>query len=307
MNVRTITTALTTTFPRITGPASAKLRRTLLLGLVLSLSTLWGGSLTAHAVGSPAFNSFLLHTPTAITGADAANFTWAMGDYNGDGKADLFAIKVKKTGSGMAELHILNAASDYRSFLLQIPTAITEADAANFAWAVGDYNRDGVPDLYAIKVNRVGSGMAEVHILNAASNDQGRYQSFLLHTPTAITATDAANFVWAVRDYNRDGVPDLFAIKVNSTGSGMAEVHVLDSASSYQSFLLQTPTAITAALAKGIAPPAAPAPTAKTKPDAPNFAWAVGDYNRDGVPDLCGIKVQRVGSGMAEMHILSGR
>jgi hypothetical protein len=58
------------------------------------------------------YQSFLLHTPTAITAADAPNFAWAMGDYNGDGNADLYAIKVRNTtapmlGSPMAEVHIL--------------------------------------------------------------------------------------------------------------------------------------------------------------------------------------------------------
>ena len=112
MSVQTITTASTTTFPRIAGPASAKRRRMLLLGLVLSLSTLCGGSLTAHADGSTPFGSFLLHTPTAITAADAPNFVWVVGDYNRDGRPDLYAIKVRRTtapmlGSPMAEGHIL--------------------------------------------------------------------------------------------------------------------------------------------------------------------------------------------------------
>ena len=161
MNVRTITTALTTTTPRIAGPASAKLRRTLLLGLVLSLSTLGGGLFTPHAAASTPFGSFLLQTPTAISAADASNFVWAMSDYNRDGVPDLFAIKVRKTtapmvGSPMAELHILDGASDYRSFLVHTPIAITADDAPNFAWAVSDYNRDGRPDLYAIKVRKTG-------------------------------------------------------------------------------------------------------------------------------------------------------
>src|SRR4051812_40236200 len=121
--------AQTITFPRIAGPASAKRRRMLLLGLVLSLSTLCGGSLTAHADGSTPFGSFLVHTPTAIGAADASNFVWAMKDYNRDGVPDLYGIKVSNTtspmvGSPMAELHILDGASDYRSFLVQAPIAI---------------------------------------------------------------------------------------------------------------------------------------------------------------------------------------
>ena len=164
MSVQAITTALTTTFPRTAAPANAKIRGMLLLGLVLSLSTLGGGSLTAHAAAP--YGSFLLQTFTPITGADAANFAWTMGDYNRDGRPDLFAIKVNKTGSGAAEVHILNGANNYRGFLLQTPTAITAADAANFAWAVRDYNRDGVPDLFGIKVKKAASGLAEVDILS---------------------------------------------------------------------------------------------------------------------------------------------
>jgi hypothetical protein len=226
-----------------------------------------------------------------------------MGDYNRDGKPDLFAIKVQKTGSGMAEVHVLDGASNYQSFLLHASIPISATDAPNFAWAVGGYNRDGKPDLFAIKVKKTASGMAEVHVLNGASN----YQSFLLETFVPITGADAPNFAWAVGDYNRDGKPDLLAIKVNQVGSSMAEVHILDGASNYLSFLLHTPTAITAAPAKGIAPIAPTAPTAPTKPDAPNFAWAVGDYNHDGVPDLFAIKVKTAASGMAEVHILSGQ
>jgi hypothetical protein len=299
MNAQTITTALITTFLRIAGAASAKLRCVLLLGLVLSLSTLGGGVLTVHAVSAP-YGSFLLQTPIGITAADASNFAWAVGDYNRDGKPDLFAVKVKKTASGMAEVHILDGASYYQGFSLHASIPITGTDAPNFAWAVGGYNRDGMPDLFAIKVKKTNSFLAEVHILNRASN----YQSFLVQTPIAIAAAEAPNFAWAVRDYNRDGMPDLFAIKVDQTGSGMAEAHVLNGASNYQGFLLHTPTAITAALAKGIVTPAPPAPPAA---DASNFAWTMGDYNHDGVPDLFAIKVKNGASGMAEVHILSGQ
>jgi predicted GNAT superfamily acetyltransferase len=326
----------------------------LLLGLVLSLSTLCGGSLTAHADGSTPFGSFLLHTPTAITAADAPNFVWVVGDYNRDGRPDLYAIKVRRTtapmlGSPMVEVHILDGATNDQSFLAHTTIPISAADAPNFVWAVGDYNRDGRPDLYAIKVRKTGSGMAEVHVLDGASN----YQSFLIHIPTAITVGDAANFTWAVGDFNRDGNTDLYAIKVRKTGSGMAEVHVLDRASAYQTFLMHTPIAITAADApnfywavgdynrdgnadlyavkeivkqsKGALSMAMAevhvldrvtnyqsfllhTPTAITAADAPNFTWALADYNRDGSPDLCAIKVKNVGlSGMVEMHTLAGQ
>jgi kumamolisin len=95
-------------------------------------------------------------------------------------------------------------------FLLQTGTPIGAADAAaNMTFAVGDFNSDGVPDLFALKHSNTGSGMLEVHILSGASN----YQTFLLHIATPIgTAGAAANFTFAVGDFNRDGVPDVFAL-----------------------------------------------------------------------------------------------
>src|SRR5262245_57627855 len=90
------------------------------------------------------------------------------------------AIPVSATDNNMwgeGRLDALNAATNYQRFLLQTGTAISEADAAaNFRFATGDFNGDGIPDLYAIKVSNTGSGKLEVHVLNGATN----YQSFLL-------------------------------------------------------------------------------------------------------------------------------
>ena len=166
----------------------------------------------------------------------------------------------------------------YNSFLLHATSGITLADAPNFQWGVGDYNRDGIPDIYAIKVKNTG-GTAEVHILNGANTN-----SFLLHATSGITLADAPNFKWAVGDYNRDGIPDVIAIKVKST-SGSAEVHILNGANT-NSFLLHGTSAISLT-------------------DAPNFQWAAGDYNRDGTADVFAIKVAQT-SGSAEVHILNG-
>jgi hypothetical protein len=50
----------------------------------------------------------------------------------------LFCLERTNTGTGRLEVHVLSAASDYQSFLLQTGTPIGEADAAaNFAFAVG--------------------------------------------------------------------------------------------------------------------------------------------------------------------------
>lgn len=127
-------------------------------------------------------------------------------------------------------IHIISGASNYQSFLLQTGTPISQADAgANFLFAVGDFNHDGIPDLYCLKLSNTGTGNLEVHILSGASH----YQSFLLQTGTPITQADAANFDFAVDDFNRDGFPDLYCLKRTNTGTQRLETHVLNGAVGY--------------------------------------------------------------------------
>src|SRR5262249_52351405 len=57
-----------------------------------------------------AWSGFLLQTGTPIGLADGGNFVWSVGDYNGDGVADLYAIKVKQASSNTVEVHVLDGA-----------------------------------------------------------------------------------------------------------------------------------------------------------------------------------------------------
>jgi len=115
------------------------------------------------------WQAFLLQAGTPIGAEDAArNFTFAVGDYDGDGTPDVYCFKRTNTGSGTLEVHVLNGADDYQSFLVQTSTPIGAQDAANFIFAVGDYDGDGTPDVYCFKRTNTGSGTLEVHVLNGA-------------------------------------------------------------------------------------------------------------------------------------------
>ena len=67
------------------------------------------------------YQDFVLNTSSPLheTGED---FEFELGDYNQDGSPDLYAIKKFNTGSGSTELHILNDASNYQDFILNIPS-----------------------------------------------------------------------------------------------------------------------------------------------------------------------------------------
>lgn len=207
-------------------------------------------------------------------------FVYAAGDYNNDGTTDLYAVKKIGTGTGTTEVHILNGADNYKSFLCQTGTGLG-CTGDNWEFLVKDYNGDGKPDLICIVKSNTGSGKTEVHILNGADN----FKTFLLHTATGFGYTDK-NWKFAMADYNGDGRLDLYGIVKNNTGSGKSEVHVLSGSDNFQTFILHTATAL------GYC--------------GDNWEFGIADYNNDRKPDFYAITKSSTGSGKTEVHILNG-
>ena len=207
-------------------------------------------------------------------------------DFNQDGYPDIYAIKRTGTGTNSTEVHILNGSDDFQSWLLQTGTIRPETGTNNaWAFATSDYNRDGKPDIYAIKRTNTGTNSTEVHILNGSDN----FQSWLLQTGTIRPETGTNNaWAFAVSDYNNDKYPDVYLIKRAGTGTNSMEVHILNGADNFQSWLLQTGT---------------------IRPElGESNAWAFGiaDYNRDGNPDIYLIKRTSTGTNSTEVHVLNG-
>ena len=156
---------------------------------------------------------------------------------------------------------------------------ILEKTENNNNFLIGDYNHDGKLDLYCIRI--LGEPeFTEVHIIGGEN-----YQSWLLQTKTPLK-DGGADWEFGLGDFNRDGNLDLFCIKKNKTGTNKTEVHILSGSSNFQSFLLQTGTAL------------------HETDDCCQFC--VGDYNGDGKPDLFYIAKSNTGSKTTEVHILSG-
>ncbi|MGI5532335.1 FG-GAP repeat domain-containing protein [Streptomyces syringium] len=170
--------------------------------------------------GASNFQRFTLQTGTALHETDDS-FDYAITDWDRDTRPDLVAVKKNRTGTNSTEVHILSGASNFQRFTLQTGTALHETDDS-FDYAITDWNRDGRPDLVAVKKNRTGTNSTEVHILSGAHN----FQRFILQTGTALHETDGT-FDFSVADWNRDGRPDLVAVKKSRTGTNSTEVHIL--------------------------------------------------------------------------------
>ncbi len=154
---------------------------------------------------------------------------------------------------------------------------------SNWDWRVGKglaseaLYKNGVEPKTMIWVDRVPPVVAQSQgtpsqepILVASKTN---YQSFRLQTGTALHET-GSNFAFSTLPNG-----DLVAIKKSGTGTGKTEVHILSAASNYQSFRLQTGTAL--------------------HETGDTFAFSTLPNG-----DLVAIKKSGTGTGKTEVHIM---
>lgn len=189
--------------------------------------------------GANNFSSYLQQSSIPIE-ENTDSFDFHIADYNRDGILDLYCIKKFSTGSGKTEVHVLNGANNFQSFIAHISTILNATDS-RYEFGIGDYNRDGIADLFIIQKSQTGTHTTEVHVLNGGNS----FQSFILHTGTILHETDAS-FTAKVFDWNYDGFTDILFIKKYGTGSGKVELHILNGATTFTSFLIQQPTSLPA-------------------------------------------------------------
>ena len=179
-------------------------------------------------------------------------------------------------------MHVLSAASGYRTWVAHVATAQPALPAGGATQVVVRSPVAGAaPDVYVVPTGTTGSGHVEVHVLSAASG----WQAFSAH---AVTPLDAA----AVRSVDWTFLPgrggDLVGVlHGGTTGSGRTEVHVLSRASGFTTWTAHTAT-----------------PSALT--DDATSHWAAGDADGDGVPDAVLLLTASSGSDTTEVHGLGG-
>jgi hypothetical protein len=83
--------------------------------------------------GAGGFKTYLSNTSTILgkTGTDNL-WDFKVGDYNGDRKIDVYAMK-KQTPGGKTEVHVLNGANNYQGYLLNVATGLG-VTGDNNAW-----------------------------------------------------------------------------------------------------------------------------------------------------------------------------
>ena len=182
--------------------------------------------------GRDGFQTFLFQVATGLgqTGTDGS-WVFLLGDENGDGRLDLYAVK-KNGSASRTEIHVLNGATGFQTFLTQ-QASVLGSTGTDDAWEfmLGDANGDNKLDIYAVK-KQGSSGRTELHVLNGANGFQG----YLMNIATGLGATGSTN-LWNFRlgDFDRDGILDLYCIK-RVGDSQRTEIHILSGAGGFQSF-----------------------------------------------------------------------
>jgi hypothetical protein len=156
--------------------------------------------------------------------------------------------------------------------------------------SVADWNGDRRLDLVVVQHAATTTGKTEVYILDATPSVPGADSSFqrlLLQTATPLGLSAGNDTTYTMADWNDDGRLDLVAIQKSGTPSGRTELRILDGATSFQTFLVQSATALA--------------------PTDDRHDMSVADWNGDNVPDLIVVYKSDTASGKTEVQVLDGR
>ncbi len=164
--------------------------------------------------GKDNYQSFLYQTTTALPETND-DWTFEVGEYNNNGKFNIYCIHKYNTKSKYIEIQILDGNNNYQSFLEPkiIKTSLPETKD-NIEFLLRDYNKDGNLDLYCINKNGENNS-TEVNILSGASN----FKEFLFKDNLILNKTDD-NYQFCAGIYG--GYECLFEIKKNE----ILEIHI---------------------------------------------------------------------------------
>jgi len=225
----------------------------------------WSVRTTPVDVGSIVRSGVVLPIATST----AADWAFDAAEFNGDGVADVVAVRFRNTASSKTEVSVFDGRTGAR-LTPSTPTWLNQVDLTSWAFQAGDFDGDGDADLYALW-RFGGNAKTEAHVIDV------RTGGALLSVATVIGHAAVANWQFDVADgIDADTRPDIHMFSPTSAGmgSGRVEWYRATSVSNFQTFDLARATAYEGG--RGA-----------------DRAYGIGDFDRDGVND-----VYRVDTGL---------
>ncbi|MEV6052677.1 FG-GAP-like repeat-containing protein [Streptomyces sp. NPDC052107] len=209
----------------------------------------------------PALNTGFSYTTSGSVTATGAKLgsTVAVGDFNGDGKADLFSAG---TGAGGNWNVRLTGGATTSGPLTTATGSVAYLDAAT-----GDFNRDGYTDV-ALNYRDTGGVSRVVRFAGSASG----------LTKAGVLSVKGGRSI-ASADFNADGYDDIVIGQPYTSESGAYK-------GGQVTMLLGSSTGFTTTGMRTITQDTTGVPGAAEDGDAMGWSVSAGDYNGDGYPDV---------------------
>jgi murein DD-endopeptidase MepM/ murein hydrolase activator NlpD len=221
--------------------------------------------------------------PTGVIhneGAVGSGYVDARYDYTQDSVPDLWVVDQRDANVNATSLRIA-AGDNFKSFAINTGTGMPQQPATlNTSFASGDYNGDGVPDLWVIH-RWDSAGNTAFRVMNGKNLDY-----LLADEITALPLYDNS-VSFAVADYNRDGKPDLWAINPRDSATGTLSVRIVDGSN---------PATVLKYSGSSMPPQSATA----------DLNFAAADADQDGTPDLWIINPRDKATKSVSVTVLSG-
>jgi hypothetical protein len=202
---------------------------------VFAVTGVGAQGLEVHVMdGASFYGKWKAHYASSAGRLEAARWRYAVGDVNGDGVADLFAVDTQDNGGKNTGVHVYDGKSNYRTTLLnqRLPDLGSTSDAARYRFAAGDFDGDGQADLYVVDARDNGGKNTAVHVLDGA----GRLQRYLAHRRLpGLPAVDFDRWQIFAGDGDGDGRADVYVVDGRDAGKYTA-VHVTFARSGYTKY-----------------------------------------------------------------------
>lgn len=147
-----------------------------------------------------------------------------------DSGVKTIAVKQNNTKSGKVEVLTAKEKEDdtwSEPTITEVPVKKQKATSI----AMGDYNQDGVNDMFEVAYNQTTSGMVEITILDGSTD----FKHSIGAIQTKEKQHDDGDVYYDVADRNNDGKIDVLQVWHQHTSSGLVELKIFDGKADFKS------------------------------------------------------------------------